>query len=152
MAKKKKRDFTFFWEEPLEDMRSFQREIDKRMRSFFDFSEPLTFQFSVPKFFKGIRFGKTDDEIIVVAELPGFSKEDVNIEVTEDSVHITAEKKSKKHEEGFFESSSSRVDRKFSLPEKIIPEKATAKMKNGILEIKLPRAIPEKKARQLKID
>lgn len=152
MVKKKKKDFTFFWEEPWENIRDLQKEMQKKMKSAFDFSEPFTFQFNVPKFFRGIRLGKTDDEIIVIAELPGFSKEDVQIEVGEDSIHISAEKKTKKKEESFFEASSSKIDKKFSLPEKVIPDRAKAKMINGVLEIRLARAKPKKKSRRLKIE
>ncbi|RLJ05071.1 MAG: hypothetical protein DRP08_00030 [Candidatus Aenigmatarchaeota archaeon] len=153
--KKNKKKFTFFWEEPLDDINKFGEQLEEKMhRAFADVDMPFTFQFRMPrmKFFRGIRIGEHEKEIIVLAELPGFDKNDIDVEVGEDFVHIKAQKKIKKTEKDLFRSFVSNVDKRVSLPKHVLPEKAKATMEHGILKLVLPKAhIPAKK-RKLKIE
>lgn len=82
---------------------------------------------------------ETDKEVIVTAEIPGVEKGDINLKVTDDGIEISAEKSS--------ERSYSRFYKALSLPAKVLAEKAKATYKNGVLEVKLPKAKPEKKIR-----
>jgi len=93
---------------------------------------------------------ETDKEIILTAELPSFSKEDIRIHATENEIEIAVEAK----EEECSEHCHSRcqcLSEKFGTPAEIIPEKIKAKYKNGILEIKAPKKNPEKR-RKINID
>lgn len=90
------------------------------------------------------------------AELPGIKKEDINIEVSENDVEISAETKEEKKEEdeksGYIkrERRYSKFYRRVPLPEKVDSEKVEAEMKDGILTVRLPKvAPPEKKARKI---
>ncbi len=88
----------------------------------------------------------TQDEknITIVAELPGLNKDNVNLKVTEDSIEITAENKNEDEikEENWIrrERSYTKYYRKLKLPNKVIAEKASAKYKNGVLELTIPKA------------
>jgi HSP20 family protein len=83
----------------------------------------------------------------VTADLPGFSKEDVNIEVSDDSVMIHAKKnmaeeqKQKRYvrKERMAQTFYRRVD----LPEKVKSDDAKASLNNGILEIILEKMEPK---------
>ena len=98
----------------------------------------------------------TGKEYVVTAELPGVSKEDLNIEVAENSVEISAETKEEKKEDkkGYI-----RRERRFAsfyrsipLPEDVMPDKANAEMKEGVLTVTLPKAsAPDKKAKKLPV-
>ncbi|MEM7819787.1 MAG: Hsp20/alpha crystallin family protein [Candidatus Aenigmatarchaeota archaeon] len=145
--KKKKRDFRFFWEEPFE----------KTMKNFFE--EPFEFKFTFPRLtFPETRrtipisIGQTDKEIIVRAELPGFKKDEINLNVTENYIEISAEKKeekTKKTEHEFYhEKSVGTVKRAFTLPEHVDPEKTEAKLEDGILTIIMPKLYPETKKKK----
>ncbi|MEB3755412.1 MAG: Hsp20/alpha crystallin family protein [Desulfurococcales archaeon] len=64
-------------------------------------------------------------EIIVVAEVPGVSKEDIELKVKTKQLIIKAKSKDRK----YFKT--------IDLPKEIIPEKAKASYKNGVLEVRL---------------
>jgi HSP20 family protein len=83
----------------------------------------------------------------VTVDLPGFNKEDVNIEVGEDSVMIQA-KKSRAEEEKQKnyvrrERMAQTFYRRIDLPEKVKSDDAKASLNNGILEIVLPKKEPK---------
>jgi HSP20 family protein len=81
------------------------------------------------------------------AELPGFNKEDINIEVAEDSVTISAKKTQAEEEKNKNyirrERSAQTYYRRIQLPEKIISDNAKANLKDGVLEITLPKKEPK---------
>lgn len=88
-------------------------------------------------------------EIVVTAELPGVDKKDIKIRIKDDTLYLEAQanRERKLEKEGAL-----RVERYYSgyrraikLPAEVIPEKAKARYKNGILEIRLPKKHPEKK-------
>jgi HSP20 family protein len=83
------------------------------------------------------------NEIIVTADMPGVSKEDIRIDVSEGNVlEISAERKteSRKEEKGYIrhERGFSKYYRSVSLPADVDKSKATATYNNGVLEITLP--------------
>lgn len=95
-------------------------------------------------------------EYVVTAELPGITKEDLNVEVTENSIEISSEKKieEKEDKEGYIrrERRYSNFYRSIPLPDDILPGKADAELKEGVLTVKLPKAKPEeKKAKKLPV-
>jgi len=96
----------------------------------------------------------SDKELIATAEIPGFEKEDMSINLTTDRLEISAEtkKEEKKEEEGYIyrERHSGKYYRAVSLPSTIDPDNAKASYKNGVLEIKMPKSeIKKKKTLQI---
>jgi HSP20 family molecular chaperone IbpA len=87
-------------------------------------------------------------------DLPGFSKEDVELEVSEDSFTIQAKKRQDKEEKDKNyirkERRSQNFYRRVLLPEKVRSEDAKASLENGMLEITLPKKEP-KDSKKLKI-
>ena len=83
----------------------------------------------------------------VTADLPGFSKEDVNIEVSDDSVMIHAKKSVAEEEKQKNYVRKERMAqtfyRRMDLPEKVKSDDAKASLNNGILEIILPKKEPK---------
>jgi HSP20 family protein len=100
------------------------------------------------------------DEVIVKAELPGILEEDIAIEILDNIMTISGEKKEDKEEKdenppfggGYFykESHTGTFSRSFTLPSEVLAEKATAEMKNGVLIISVPKIEP-KQAKKVKI-
>jgi HSP20 family protein len=88
-------------------------------------------------------------EYVVSAELPGISKEDLNVEVTESRIEISSEKRSEETDskEGYIrrERSYSSFHRSIPLPGEILPGKAEAELREGVLTVKLPKVKPEEK-------
>jgi len=88
-------------------------------------------------------------EYVVKAELPGIDKQDLNVEVTENGIEISAEKKTEEKEEkkGYIrrERRYASFYRSVPLPDNILPDKAEADLKDGVLTVRLPKAQPEER-------
>jgi HSP20 family protein len=84
----------------------------------------------------------------LVVDLPGFSKEDVEIDVTDDSVTIQAKKtqseEEKKKNYVRKERASQTFYRLVPLPETVRSDDAKASLNNGTLEIVMPKKEPKK--------
>lgn len=84
-----------------------------------------------------------DDEIIVIAELPGVKLEDIELTVGTDYLRIEGEKKEEREEK---EKGQYRLERSFGafmrqipLPVDVEKDNASASFKNGVLRIVLPK-------------
>jgi len=92
---------------------------------------------------------ESDSEITAKAEMPGIDKKDININVTEDRLEISAEtkKEEKKEEKGYIyrEMRSGSYYRSVPLPSPVDPENTKASYKDGVLEIKMPKTEVKKK-------
>jgi HSP20 family protein len=80
-----------------------------------------------------------DDQFVIRLDLPGVSKEQVNVEVTDESVIIHGERQ-QLHEEdrdGYYRSERSygRFYREVQLPDGAQPESAKANYRDGVLEV-----------------
>ena len=88
---------------------------------------------------------ETNKEVIASIEIPGVDKKDIELNITENNLDVKVEKKSEIKVEdknkGFFRSERSYNGfyRSINLPCKIVPEKAKASYKNGILEVIIPK-------------
>lgn len=90
-----------------------------------------------------------DNEILVRAEIPGLEKDDLNISLTDNlltikgqSSHETKEEKGDYHRH---EISSFSFSRSVMLPGAVDASNTAASLKNGILEIRLPKAESSKR-------
>ena len=83
------------------------------------------------------------DHILVRAETPGVKRDDLEVLVTSDSVTIKGKVQREEEEKGDSYYYAERVFGSFGrvlrLPQEVDSAKATAKLQNGILEIKLPK-------------
>ena len=90
---------------------------------------------------------RKDGNVIVAAELPGLDPRDLDIKIYEDKVVLRAEKSGAKEVESEEVIRSERyygkVSRVIALPVEVLPEKAKAKYKNGVLTITIPEKEPE---------
>lgn len=94
--------------------------------------------------------------LVVEAELPGIEEDDINVEILDDVMTISGEKKEEKEggseKKGYYykESHSGAFSRSFSLPADVVADKASAEMKNGVLSITVPKIEP-KKAKKISV-
>ncbi len=91
---------------------------------------------------------QTDQEVLLKLEVPGMKAEDLNIEVSKDSISISGERKQEHREEKEgvtrTEFHYGKFHRVIPLPVKIDNTNTTAEYKDGILNLKLPKAEEEK--------
>jgi HSP20 family protein len=96
-----------------------------------------------------IEISEADDSFILRAEVPGFDAKEINVQVEPNSIYIHGKVEHKKESEKgaevkYSEVSAREIARRVDLPRTINPEKATAILNNGILELKLPKTAPPK--------
>jgi len=86
---------------------------------------------------------ETENEIVIKAEIPGVSKKDVNVELKDNILTLSGERKREKDikEENYHgkERYYGAFRRSFGLPAHVEHEKVKARFKDGILEITLPK-------------
>jgi HSP20 family protein len=93
------------------------------------------------------------DDLVILAELPGVSKEDIQINGSQEVLTITGERKTPAPE-GYTVHRRERAPLKFSrtfrFPVRIDADKTTAELKNGLLTVRVPKA-PELKPRSITV-
>jgi HSP20 family protein len=86
-------------------------------------------------------------EYRLTVDLPGFSKEDVDVQVMEDGVTVHAKKMQSTDEQNKNyirrERAARTYFRRIMLPEPVRADEAKASLTNGTLEIKLPKKEPK---------
>jgi HSP20 family protein len=97
---------------------------------------------------------ETEQEIVLKVEVPGVTKEQVNVEVDEGTLHLRGERKIEKDvkEENFHrvERIYGNFHRSFVLPESVDAEKVRAELKDGVLEIRLGK-MEQAKPKQIQV-
>lgn len=97
---------------------------------------------------------ETGDAYVVSAELPGLSKEDVNITIENNVLKLTGERRFEKEveEEEYHrvERAYGSFSRAFSLPTRVDAERVEASFQEGILTISVPKAA-EARPRKIEI-
>ncbi len=94
------------------------------------------------------------DAFTVRAELPGFRKEDLSLDLADGILTITGHQKTETKGEGKESTQAvqeQRVSRAVSLPENVAVDKISAAYENGVLTVTLPKH-EEAKPRQVAID
>jgi HSP20 family protein len=96
-----------------------------------------------------------DNELIVKAELPGVDKKDVDISLTRNSVTIKGTTSHEEREEkgDYYRCEMSRGSyaRTVMLPADVAEDKASAKFRDGVLELTLPK-LEQTKRRSIKVE
>ena len=106
------------------------------------------------RFAPPVDIAERDGNVIVSADLPGLSQDDVKVEITGDTLCIQGERKREHEEETRYgrrtERSYGQFCRYISLPEGAKTEQARAQFSNGVLEVSIP-VDEQKRPRQIPI-
>lgn len=93
---------------------------------------------------------ETEDDLLITAELPGVDLSAIEVNLPGDQLVVKGEKKKEKEEKTenkhTIERSYGSFTRSIALPGEIVQDKAEATLKNGVLELRLPKTQLEKKA------
>ena len=96
-----------------------------------------------------------EGQLVIRADLPGLSKDDVNVELTDDAITISGERRNENEEqrEGYYRSERSYGSfyRQIPLPEGVNAEDAQATFRNGVLEVTMKAPQLQSHKRRLEI-
>lgn len=96
------------------------------------------------------------DDLVVKAELPGMEKENLDVKISEGVLTIRGERKEEEEtrEKGNYYSERyyGAFTRSIDIPRDLETEKATAKFKKGVLELRIPKTEEAKKTRKVAIE
>jgi HSP20 family protein len=126
--------------DPFRDITSFRDDINRLFARSFgeeDVTGTHTWAPAVDVF-------ETKDAVVLKAELPGLTAEDVDVEIDDDVLTISGERTFKDTvEEGRFyrlERSYGRFSRSLTLPQGIVADAVSATFADGVLEVTVPKA------------
>ncbi|WP_019500091.1 Hsp20/alpha crystallin family protein [Pseudanabaena sp. PCC 6802] len=129
--------------EPFREIDSLQREMNR----LFDTMLPTTGR-ELGTFIPPVELKETPEAFQLKLEVPGIEAKDLDIEVTADSISISGERKSETETE---EKGYKRTEFRYGQFRRVIPltahvqnDKVEAEYKDGILNLSLPKAEPEK--------
>ena len=96
-----------------------------------------------------------EGKLIVRADLPGLSEDDINVDITHDAIKIRGERRQEKEEdeEGYYRSERSYGSfyREIPLPSGVNRDEAKASFNNGVLEITMPALARQSGSRRIEI-
>ncbi|MDG6774250.1 Hsp20/alpha crystallin family protein [Thiomicrorhabdus sp. ZW0627] len=129
------------------------REMEQRFQSLFPSTEKA--QTNVAGFSPSVNTREGDYAYHIEVDLPGVKKEDIKVEVKDNRVTISGERKTKEEvkEEEYYrvESSYGKFERSFTLPENVDSENVTASSNDGVLEVVLPKKERNGSAKQVEV-
>ncbi|QIA26570.1 Hsp20/alpha crystallin family protein [Thermaerobacter sp. PB12/4term] len=95
------------------------------------------------------------DKVVVEAEMPGVEPEDIQLDVYEDRVVIRSETRRETRNEGdgyyLMERRFGRFHRVVPLPERVNPEGAQARCRNGVLRVEIPKLQDQGRGRRVPV-
>ena len=139
--------------EPTRELSSLQSDFNRLFNAFFDVPAGGNGT-SVRRWVPAMDLAETDDHFVLRADLPGLSEQDVSIELEDNVLTVSGERKTEHEErqEGYV-----RVERAFgtfrrslTLPEGVDPDAVEASFDNGVLEVRIPKP-EERKPRKVAI-
>jgi HSP20 family protein len=145
--------------DPTRELSSLQSEMNRLFSSFFDApSGTATTPGNGPtgprRWYPAMDLVEGDDHFVLRVDLPGLGEDDVKIEVENDTLVVSGERK-ETHEqkrEGFYrlERAMGAFSRSLSLPEGIDADQVSATFDRGVLEVRIPKP-EQRKPRRVEI-
>jgi HSP20 family protein len=148
---------------PLTQMR---RDMDRMLERFFEDPAgslwPLKMDddswfgdFSPARFAPSIDLADKKSYLELTAELPGLEAKDIRVKVEHNLIHIDGEKRVEEtsKDDGYYrtERSYGRFERNIPLPVEVDGAHVEATFDNGVLHVKLPKAVTKKTATEIKV-
>jgi len=149
-----------FSSSPFSFMRRFSEQMDRLFEDF-GFGSSFGREFgglsSIPSLWSPqVEAFERGNQLIVRADLPGLTKDDIDVNITDDAIVLQGERKqeSEENDEGRYRSERfyGSFYRSIPLPEGVNADEAKATFRNGVLEITMPAPQQaEKRGRRLEV-
>jgi HSP20 family protein len=136
--------------EPVREISSIQSEMNRLFNSFFETPTAASGNGGgapARRWIPAMDLAETEGEFVLKADLPGLSEGDVSIELDDNVLTVSGERKAEHEErkEGYYrvERSFGRFSRSLTLPDGVEADAVKASFDHGVLEIHIPK--PEAK-------
>jgi HSP20 family protein len=142
--------------EPVRELNTIQNEMNRLFNTFFEAPAPAGNGqgHQLRRWLPAMDLVETDDHFVLRADLPGLSEKDVNIELEDNVLTISGERKAEHEErkEGYYrvERASGSFSRSLTLPDGVDAGGVTAHFDKGVLEVRIPKP-EERKPRKVSI-
>jgi HSP20 family protein len=140
--------------DPTREIGSLQSEMNRLFNSFFDAPAGGENGGALRRWVPAMDLVETEEHFVLRADLPGLSEDDVSIELEDNVLTVSGERKSEHEErkEGFYriERATGRFARSLTLPEGVDPDAVQASFDRGVLEVRVPKP-EERKPRKVAI-
>src|SRR3954453_18631750 len=127
----------------------FSQEVNRLFSTLFDQSDT-----GPRRWVPAMDLTEADDHFVLKADLPGLAEDDVAIEIQDNTLTISGERKEEheEHQRGWYrvERSFGRFSRSLSLPEGVDADAVSAEFDKGVLEVRIPKP-EERKPRRVAI-
>jgi HSP20 family protein len=127
----------------------FSQEVNRLFNTLFDAGES-----AAQRWAPAMDLVEGDDHFLLKADLPGLGEDDVNIEIQDNTLTVSGERKAEHEtrERGWYrvERSFGRFSRSLTLPEGVNPEAVSAEFDKGVLSVRIPKP-EERKPRRVAI-
>ena len=141
--------------EPFRDFRELRRGFDY-LSNVMEGLEEQGYEAGISSFTPTVNSREADDAYYVEVDLPGVVKDDISIDVKDNVLSISGERKvkdeTKQSDYYKVESRYGKFVRSFTLPKDVDTDKIVANSNNGVLEVKIPKQkIIDKKPKKIEI-
>ena len=139
--------------EPARELQSIQHEVNRLFGSFLDPHAGV--EIGARRWLPAVDLVEEGDHYVLRADVPGVSQDDLKVELEDNVLTLSGERKSE-HEErkdGYYriERASGSFSRSLTLPEGVDPDAIEARFERGVLEVRIPKPA-ERKPRRVAID
>lgn len=139
----------------FQSMARLRREMDDLFQNFLSATRDMGTPFFSESAFQPLcEVEEKESHFLVSFDVPGMSRNDIKIEVIENQLHVTGERRQEREEKkgkGFeSERYYGSFERWLTLPQNAKAEEIEARVENGILQLAIPKA-EKLKSREIKI-
>jgi HSP20 family protein len=140
--------------EPFRELNTLQNEMNRLFNTVFDTPAGPGNGGAMRRWLPAMDLVETDEHFVLRADLPGMSEDDVKIELEDNTLTISGERKAE-HEtknEGYYrvERASGSFSRALTLPQGVDAGGVAASFDRGVLEVRIPKP-EERKPRRIEI-
>jgi HSP20 family protein len=138
--------------DPARELDTFQTDMNRLFDSFFGRRDAApNGNGYARRWIPAMDLVETDGELVLRADLPGLDRDDIEIEVKDNILTVSGERKAEHEEkgEGFYrvERASGRFSRSLDLPRGIDAGGVKANFDRGVLEVRIPKPEERKPTR-----
>jgi HSP20 family protein len=135
--------------EPGRELASLQSEMNRLFNGFFDGERDVARRWT-----PAMDLMEAQDHLLLKADLPGLSEDDVQIEVQDNVLTVSGERKAEREDkgEGYYrvERAFGSFSRSLTLPDGVDADQIDASFDKGVLQVRIPKP-EERKPRRISI-